>query len=695
MNRIELLRQESLSCVPLSEEFYYHFYKQYTELESLSYWDRYAESFYYAFSSLTPSITPGELLLGKRWAPLSSSASAEWETVYKPIAMHYAKLTGAGQDSHMAIDYELVLQKGLYGIIEQIDQHLTSCEPQQWDFYRTCRRCLEAVIQHSNHYADAALTVSETLEDTARDELIEVARICRKVPAYPAESFHEALQSVQFITYCLTLNPFILGLQQFQLGHPDRYLLPYYEQDLANGTLTKERAQLLLDLLGIQINNRLPNGYSCGYMVGGRDSTGKLVANELTSMGMQVIEDIRLVYPAVGLCYTDDMPPQYLEQACQLLMKGHTHPAVFNDDIIAKGLRMYGLPEEEARNYIHSNCVEITPVAASNVWVASPYTNMAQLLLDCMDQEYDSMDSLLHTLLSTLSHRIERNFSEQNKLRRTRSEHSINPLLSCFVNDCLQRGQDIERGGGRYNWIMPSFVGMANLVDSLYAIRHLVYETGRFTLCELKTIMDADYEGHEDLRQYILNKIPKYGNDIDDVDSYFTTILDRIEQECGKYTGMHTNGNLIPSVFCWINHERMGVVTGATPDGRKAGFPLGDGSGPCQGRELNGPTASILSSTKWDHAPLIGGVAVNLKFSKATLGAHSLTTLLSLIRTYMKRGGFELQINVTDNSLLEKARQNPEAYRDLLVRIGGYSDYFVTLTPEMQEEVMMRTTHNI
>jgi len=158
---------------------------------------------------------------------------------------------------------------------------------------------------------------------------------------------------------------------------------------------------------------------------------------------------------------------------------------------------------------------------------------------------------------------------------------------------------------------------------------------------------------------------------------------------------MHTNGKLIPSVFCWVMHERFGRETSATPDGRKAGFPLGDGSGPCQGREFNGPTASILSSTKWDHSKLIGGVAVNLKFAKSSLGPDSLQTMKTLIQTYLKRGGFELQINVVDSDTLKQAQLHPERYRDLVVRIGGYSDYFVKLSPEMQEELLARTTHAI
>jgi formate C-acetyltransferase len=242
---------------------------------------------------------------------------------------------------------------------------------------------------------------------------------------------------------------------------------------------------------------------------------------------------------------------------------------------------------------------------------------------------------------------------------------------------------------------MPSFVGMANLVDSLYALKTVVYDEKLLTVCQFKQILDSNFEGHEELRLRLLNDLPKYGNDIDEIDSYFSIFTNHIISECKKYTSIHSNANLIPSVFCWIMHEQFGRQTGATPDGRLAQFPLGDGSGPCQGRELKGPTASILSSTKWEHHQLIGGVAVNMKFSKSTLGANSLAVMQSLIEAFMQRGGFEMQINVTDKELLEKARQNPEQYRDLIVRIGGYSDYFTRLSPQMQEEVILRTEHKI
>lgn len=696
MHRIRRLRAEVLKNNVCYDEFFYKFYKHYSNMPEASSDDRYADAFYCALSNMTPCISDDELIAGKPVCKMSSSEESEWKNTYKPMAMEESKKAGGGQDSHMSIDYDTVLKFGVSGLIEKINTYLSKCDESQKDFYTMCKKCLEAVIAFSENYADEAFRLSEQTSDLARkNELIKISEICRKVPLQPAESFYEAVQSVHFITFCVSMNPLRFGHQQFQLGHPDRYLLPYYLNDIKNGVITKEYAQLLLDCLGIQINNRVPNGLSSGYMVGGRDENNNIVQNELTLMCMKVIDDIRLVYPAVGLCYTEGMDDVYLEEACRILSLGCSHPAIFNDDIISKGLQCYGVPPKESHSYVHSTCVEITPEASSNVWVASPYTNMAQCLLDILDREYSSFDDLMKCLFENIDSKIKINFEHENSNRLARSLNSCNPLLSCFVNDCLDRGVDIEQGGAKYNWIMPSFVGVANLVDSLYALKQIVFENKEFTCKKIKTIVDNNFENNELLRQRLLNTIPKYGNDIEAVDCLFGKITEHIISECKKYKGMHSSGDLIPSVFCWIMHERLGKETGATPDGRKAGFPLGDGSGPCQGREMNGPTASVLSSTKWDHHKLIGGVAVNMKFSKSMLGQGSQNAMKVLIKTYMQRGGFEIQINVTDKETLEKAILTPDKYRDLVVRIGGYSDYFVTLSHEMQQEVLLRTEHRI
>ncbi len=697
MERIGRLREEALQFLLCKDEFYYRFYKAYTDAAEKTEAERYGDAFFTAFDRLTPVIGDGELIVGRIEDRMTDAERAEWVSTYCARTKERCDAAGGGQDSHMAIDYGLLLETGIVGILARIGALEENCTPEQKEFYALCRRCLEAVVRHAENYAALAERMAEETEDAGRaEELYEIARICRRVPAHPAESFYEAVQSVHFISHVLSLNPLRNCPQQFQLGHPDRYLLPFYEKDLKKGNLTRERAQLLLDCLGIQINLRVPSGLSSGYMVGGRDREGRIVQNELTEMLMQVVDDVRLVYPAVGLCVSEGMDPKYLLRACEILSHGYSHPAIFNDDVITKGLLSWGVPESEAHDYIHSTCVEITPVASSNVWVASPYTNMAQLLLNTMRENPDSFDGLMAALYKRLDEGIERNLEMQLSYRETRAKNSRNPLLSCFVKDCLSNGLDMEAGGARYNWIMPSFVGMANLVDSLYALRRVVYEEKRMTLPELQMILEANFEGHESLRDELLNRLPKYGNDDDRVDPLFGQIVVHIVEKCRALSAaLPPSSALIPSVFCWVMHEQFGRKTGATPDGRVAGFPLGDGSGPCQGRERRGPTASILSSTKWEHSSLIGGVAVNMKFSKSALGASSVAAMQALVEAFLSRGGFEMQINVTDREILERARENPDAYRDLVVRIGGYSDYFTRLSDQMQRELILRTEHRI
>lgn len=679
------------------EEFYLYFYRKFSQNSCLEHFnDRYADAYEYAFANMPPVIDPGELIVGKAGHPMTDDQLQEWKLLKEEVA---AKIVpNCGQDSHMAVDYELVLKVGLTGIMDRILLYLKKeTDPARISFYKTCHKCLAAVILYAQRYARHAKELAARETDPSRkEELSCLARICQRVPAYPAGSFHEAVQSVHFITLCLSYDPMrYFTFLQFQLGHPDRYLLPYYEEDLRLGKITPEDAQLLLDCLGIQINLRVPRGLSSGYMVGGRDCEGNIVCNPLTLMCMQVIDDIRLVYPSVGLCYTEGMPDEALKKACEILSHGRSHPAIFNDDVISAGLVKYGVPEKDSHAYIHSTCVEITPECASNVWVASPYHNLLTPLLDSLDREYDSMEELTATVFKRLDLMIQKEYETQKSFRLLRAQTSINPLLSCLVNDCLERGLDIEQGGARYNWIMPSFVGMSNLADSLGVIRQLVFRDKQYTIAQLKQMLDNNFEGFEAQRLQMLHTVPKYGNDNEEADIWCDLIASHIVEECSKYQAVFSNANLIPSVFCWIQHEQLGSVTGATPDGRKAGFPLGDGSGPAQGRELNGPTASILSSTKWSHKEFIGGVAVNMKFSKKVFDSDSSMHMRALILAFMKRGGFEMQINVVDRDTLLAAQKNPEQYQDLVVRIGGYSDYFVKLSPQMQAEVLLRTEHEI
>ncbi len=691
--RLQQLREQAVRPVICYDHFRLRFWEYYLACGCLSQEERYGAAYAVAMQAEQPVIDEGELIVGKASIRLSEDEARRWRKI-RLEAENSCPMVG--QDSHMSIDYELLLRQGISGIMEEINEKKRHATAEQQLFYDVCTKTLEAVAGFSDRYAALAERLAEeALEPERKKELKQLAFICRKVPRYPAESFYEAVQSVHFVTFCLSLDPMRYCNQQFQLGRPDQYLYSYYRKDREENGLSDEFAQLLLDCLGIQINNRVSHGLSSGYMVGGRTSAGEPVYNELTMMCMNVISDNRLVYPSVGLCWTPEMPETYLRRACEILSTGASHPAIFNEDVISAGLQHYGVPAEESHRYIHSTCVEITPIAASNVWVASPYHNLTGILLDAMKQPFDSMEQLMMAYWSALDAHIRENFEIQNNFRLIRQDHSINPLLSCFVNDCLDRGIDIERGGARYNWIMPSFVGMANLIDSLTVIDRFVYREKKYTMAQLRHMLEVDFEGYEPERLKFLNRVSKYGNDEEESDRWSLLLTKKLAEICSQYRPVFSNGRLIPSVFCWIMHAVLGKQTGATPDGRKAGFPFGDGSGAAQGREHKGPTASILSSTKWEHQLFVGGVAVNLKFSKKLFRTESVEKLLAMLHAYLERGGFELQINVVDRDTLLMARKHPEDYRDLVVRIGGYSDYFVTLSEKMQEEVLLRTEHEL
>ena len=694
--RVERLRINALLPDVNYEEVHYLFWKRFLSLdERLTRYERYRDAYTYAFENATVSIDADELIVGKIGGRLDADQKADWKNIYHDAEL--ARGTGKGTATHMAIDYDLLMREGTSGVRAIIDGYLAKCDDADTrDFYLACRACLEAVERFSERYAERAEALAESADGERRDELLKIAKICRRVPKCPPHSFYEALQSAHFVTVCLSCNPMRFhSIEQFQLGRLDRWAYPFYKADKENGSLDDATAQLLIDCLGIITNHRVARGFSSGYMVGGRNADGTVVANELSYMGIQAIDDVRLLYPAVGYAHTTDHPSDLLLLACEVLSHGRSHPAIFGDDIIAEGLEYYGMPKSDAREYIHSTCVEITPIGASNAWVASPYNNLAQMLLDVIKDDYNSYEALYDGFCAALAAKIKAAAEMLTEARMLRLQTGMDPLLSCFVNDCLERGLDIDRGGAVYNWIMPSFVGMANVVDSLFAMKTLIFEEKELTLAELRAALADNFVGHEELHKKLSSRVAKYGNDNDEVDSIYVDISKFIVDECKKHTAPFSNGKVIPSVFCFIRHETMGRETGATPDGRVAGFPLGDGSGPCQGRELCGPTASVLSSTKWSQKEFIGGVAVNMKFTKKTFTSDSCHNIAALINTFIERGGFEMQINVVDRETLLAAQADPDSYRDLVVRIGGYSDYFCKLSPQMQAEVLLRTSHDI
>jgi pyruvate-formate lyase len=680
---------------------------------------RHAQETAAILAGLKPAIDDDELIVGKYdLSPVTAQEEEELE-FYK-TKVQPARPVILGMKSHMAIDFDKLLRLGVSGIKRQIERYRYKLDLAQPDalakdaFYRACLITLDALLICARNYAEEAAKQAEAKVDPSRkSELLEIARILRRVPEYPTCSFYEAIQSVHFVTFCLGAGT---RTTLFQYGRPDRYLLPLYLKDLAEGKIKEDLAHELIDCLGIMLTEYTPPSLAVGWMVGGRDASGSDICNDLTKLFLESIGHIHLSYPSVGLCWTTDTPPAIMELAGKLLAQGLSHPALFNDDVISAGLAQVGLPPAEACLYQNSTCVEITPVASSNVYVASPYINLLQILHDILGIPQwaapahgknptqfgaeesvkfpEDFEQLVTAYRRALESAVREAVIDQNTQQATRYYQGGQPLLSCFVNDCLVRGVDIDQGGARYNWIEPSFVGLANLVDSLETIKKVVFEEKILSLEDLVRVLVEDYEGNESLRLMLLNRVPKYGNDDDLTDSMAVQVTDWVQDEVKHYKSF-LGGEIISGFFTWIMHEQLGRVTAASADGRHAGFPLSAGAGAAQGCEKQGPTAAVLSATKWQHTSHLGGIAVNLKFNRPRNDDEFEQRLLDVVTTYLLRGGFEVQVNVVDRATLESAQESPEQYRDLVVRIGGYSDYFVRLSPEMQAEIIQRSEHSL
>ncbi len=671
----------------------------------------------------TVQIGADELLVGRLY--LGAPTAEEAERLEEAQRYLGAQPKYFGQSGHMSVDIPKLLAKGARGLQQDIEQHRSKLDPANPDhaekiaFYDATHIALEGLCAYAEHHAEEAERLAAEESDEARkQELLQIAERCRRVPAHPARTYAEALQAVHFV------NSTIHWAQRSGLicpGHPDRWLSPYYEKDIAEGTLSPAQAQELLDCSNILINETIARGLAIGLMVAGRGPDGRDVTNDISYMCLQSIRNVGLSYPGVGICWNEDTPEDLLAFGCEILAERGANPAIFNDAVISQALRNAGVTPQEACEFQNSTCVEISPVGASNVWVASPYFNLCQILLDLLhdvafgEVQGATFEELLSAYRDRLGAAISKAVGVQNANRISTMRHRNFPLLSPFVRDCIERGQDLDCGGARYNWIECSFVGLANLVDSLAVIRELLYGPappsppaplpqgeGRTATAPsapglkggvraLLDILAADFAGHEDLRQRFLTQVPSYGNDEPAVDEFAVMIADFVAAECAKYDVV-LGGGFKPGFFCWVMHERLGSETGATPDGRKAGVPFADGAGPAQGRERHGPTAAVKSTTCWDHTPMLGGLVLNLKFSRKALESdESRAKLAELIKTYMRLGGMEVQINVVSREALVAAQARPEEYRDLVVRVAGYTDYFTNLSAAMQDEIIART----
>jgi formate C-acetyltransferase len=602
--------------------------------------------------------------------------------------------TSGGQSGHCALLWEELWEIGLGGLKEKTAKLAENSEGERAEAYHSFNDALAGVFAMIDNACDSVEVALATAKPHRKTELNIILDSCRWVASKAPRDFRDAIQLSWFV---------MMGTM---IGDAISYVCPgmldrHFARFINDGTKFENEALRLLEAYYFLINDFIPAGGAYAIMVGGVDENGRNVTNKLSFLCLEALRRTNLVYPTVGVCWHENTPEALTNLAVELISEGYSTPAFFGDATIRKGLMRYGIPEKEACDYQNSTCVEITPYGSSNVWVASPYFSLCGILMDALAEmvedengETKTYDGFLSAYYAKLADEIAEAAEIQNQSRERRRENNRNPLQSIFTRDCLERGCDIDAGGARYNWVECSFVGLANLVDSLKVLKEEVFNSGNFTLLEMKQLLDANFAENENLRIKFLNAHSKYGLNDAEVDSEVRKFVKFVSAECAKHKMSPDDSHFIPGTFCWVMHQRLGAECGATPDGRKAAAPFADGAGPAQGREKLGPTAAINSVTSWDHSSLIGGSAFNMKFDSSVFSSsESKEKLKQLVLVFLRQGGFETQINVLRHGILKKAKADPEAYRDLVVRIGGYTDYFTKLSPQMQDEVMMRTEY--
>ncbi len=651
----------------------------------------------------------------------------EWLVAYQ--AGIFTEFMEQRSPGHTTLD-DKIYKKGMLDMQVEIDAALAALDylndPAAYaksEQLKAMRICTSAMIRFAERHAEQALALAaQEADHQRRAELEQIAEVCRWVPAHAPRTFREALQSYWFVHLGVTteLNPW----DAFNPGRLDQHLYPFYKKDLENGTLTRPQAEELLHCFWIKFNNQ-PAPPKVGVTAaesgtytdfaqintGGLKPDGTDGVNEATFLILDVIESMRLLQPSSSIQVSEKSPDAFVRRAAQIIRTGFGQPSVFNSEATVAELLRQGKSLPDARAGGTSGCVEVGAFGKEN-YNLTGYFNLPKILELTLHNgvdprsgqqlgpqtgdpaQFQNFDQLFTAYRQQLRHFIDIKIRGNQVIERLYAEHMPAPFLSLLIDDCIAAGRDYHDGGARYNTSYIQGVGLGTLTDALAAIRHHAFEEKSLPMDELIAALDADFEGQEPLRLQLLNKSPRLGNDDDRADrvmqqvfeAYFEAVDGRPNTKGGRY-----HIDLLPTTC----HVYFGSVLGATPDGRRAWTPVSEGISPVQGADRRGPTAVIRSMAKMDHTRT-GGTLLNQKFTPGLLKDDAgLDGLVALIRTYFGLGGHHIQFNVVDAATLRAAQQNPSQYRDLIVRVAGYSDYFCDLSEALQEEIIARTEHQI
>ena len=625
---------------------------------------------------------------------------------------------------NIALDYPKLLNKGLNGIIDEIDEQISGFRVEaigdirKLEFWKAARVACSAVITFAERYAEYARQLAEKEPDALwRKELLNMADILDRVPAHPAQTFREAVQSLWLVYVALHIES---DPHAILLGRFDQYMIGFYRQDMDAGRITEEQARDLITCLWIKCTSMIKlrdeksSKAFAGFplfqniTIGGVTAAGADATNELSYLMLDAVAEAKTSQPSVSLRYHDKLPREILTKAAEVIRLGIGYPAIMNDNSIIPKHLIRGATLAEARDYC-TNCVETDVPGCTDSRAHSGYVNFPKCLLLALNDgkdlatgeqvgpqtgtlvSFQNFSDLMKAYHAQVSVAVEAIVAAYDIVDALHAAVAPEPFLSSLLDDCIATGTTRQQGGARYNFSGIFGVGLSSAADGLAAMKQLVIEEKRIDGENLLTGLRTNFADDEFMRQMLLKKAPKFGNDDDMVDLVACEVASEFAQTVTRHP-CKRGGFYIPELHSVATHVLFGEMTGATPDGRLAGETFADGLSPMGGRDRCGPTAAVRSVTKLDHVEMLQGLLFNQKFHPTCLDTpEAIQNFVDYLKVFCDLGGHHIQFNVVNAELLHHAQENPVNFRDLIVRVAGYSAYFNELNRRTQNEIINRT----
>ncbi|MGB9597140.1 MAG: pyruvate formate lyase family protein, partial [Candidatus Poribacteria bacterium] len=614
---------------------------------------------------------------------------------------------------HTVPGYQKLVEKGFSGILADVQRKLDNLDDTNPDelskepFWCAMKIICESAGNFGKRYAQKAREMAESeLSSRRKAELLKIAEVCDQVPLKPARTFYEALQSIWFGHLMIQLED---PPNAHSIGRIDQILYPYYKKDIESGILTESEARELLECFALKIWKSYDVQDT---MLGGQKSDGSDAVNDVSFLYLDVVEKLDL-HLQLSVRYHKNINKDFWRRVAEVNSKRRGIPQIFNDDVIIPALVKKGIPLESARDYAIIGCIEVTIPGKCDPRVVDHYTNLAKCLEYALNDgvcmlsghqnglktgnpsTFTSYEDVWEAYKAQVAYDIRKAVPRMHKAELEQRERFPMPILSALTDDCIEKGIDITAGGARYNSTGVCGYGMANVGDSLAVIKKLVFDEKRLSLMDIISAIRDNFEGKEALRQMLLNEAPKYGNDDDFVDSIVVEVCRHFCKELEKYQNPRC-GKYHAHLFSFVAAVGGGANTGALPDGRKAREPVANSLAPQQGRDKRGITAMLKSISKIDQTLAAAGTSLIFDIHPSAIsGENGIDKLAMLLKTYLDLGGGHVECNIVDEKILRLAQKEPEKYGNISVRVAGYSAYFVSLDPAMQEHIIQKTKNII